>query len=85
MLYGSEGRALTTVDNVMMGKRGDRENYFPGSVDDVRIYNYALSSSEVFYLAGGSPVDLNDDMKIDFKDYAAFAEQWLEEQLWPEW
>jgi hypothetical protein len=68
-----------------MGKREDNDNYFPGLVDDVRIYDYALSSSEIFSLAGGSPLDLNGDMKINFKDYALLVDQWLEEQLWPEW
>jgi len=29
--------------------------------------------------------DLNADSSVDFKDYAALADQWLEEQLWPEW
>jgi hypothetical protein len=84
LLYGSQSWTLDTVDNVMMGKRGDRENYFPGSVDDVRIYAYALSSSEIISLAGGSPLDLDGDMKIDFKDYALLVDQWLQEQLWPE-
>jgi len=25
------------------------------------------------------------DSAVDFKDYAALAEAWLDEQLWPEW
>jgi hypothetical protein len=58
--------------------------FFDGLIDDLRIYNHAMSSSEIFSLAGGSPIDLNDDMKIDFKDYAVLADQWLDEQLWPE-
>jgi hypothetical protein len=51
-LHGSEARALDTTDNVQMGKRGDNDNYFPGLVDDVRIYDRALSQGEVGYLAG---------------------------------
>jgi len=29
--------------------------------------------------------DLNADSTIDFMDYAALANQWLDEQLWPQW
>jgi len=29
--------------------------------------------------------DLNADSTVDFKDYAALADRWLDEQLWPEW
>jgi hypothetical protein len=89
--YGDGGRmgsatyAIDTPDTVNIGKREDNTNFFPGSVDDVRIYDYALSSSEIFSLAEGSPLDLNGDMKIDFKDYALLVDQWLEKQLWPEW
>jgi hypothetical protein len=85
---GPMGSATYTIDTpgaVHIGKREDNTNFFPGSVDDVRIYDYALSSSEIFSLAGGSPLDLNGDMKINFKDYAMLVDQWLEEQLWPEW
>jgi hypothetical protein len=58
--------------------------FWDGLIDDLRIYNHAMSSSEIFSIAGGSPIDLNDDMKIDFKDYAVLANQWLDVQLWPE-
>jgi hypothetical protein len=85
ILIGSGTYTIDTPDTVHMGKREDNTNFFPGSVDDVRIYDYALSSSEIFSLAGGSPLDLNADMKIDFKDYALLVDQWLEKQLWPEW
>ena len=76
--------------NVYIGARANNDNngqegFFNGEIDNLRIYSSALSSGEIFYLAGGSPVDLNDDMKIDFKDYALLANQWLDEQLWPEW
>lgn len=27
--------------------------------------------------------DLNEDKKVDFKDYAILADAWLDEQLWP--
>jgi hypothetical protein len=84
-LVGSATYTIDTPDTVNMGKREDNTNFFPGSVDDVRIYDYVLSSSEIFSLAGGSPLDMNGDMKIDFKDYALLVDQWRERQLWPQW
>ncbi|MHC4558939.1 MAG: hypothetical protein ACYTFW_15420, partial [Planctomycetota bacterium] len=29
--------------------------------------------------------DLNTDSTVNFKDYAVWADQWLDEQLWPQW
>jgi len=29
--------------------------------------------------------DLNDDNSVNFEDYALLVDQWLQEQLWPEW
>ncbi|MHC4640540.1 MAG: LamG domain-containing protein, partial [Planctomycetota bacterium] len=72
--------------------------YLQGSVDDVRIYGYALSEGEVAYLAtdGGagihfpinSPADLyqkepQGEQWINFRDYSILADQYLEKVLWP--
>ena len=35
-----------------MGKRQDNENFFPGALDDVRVYDRALSDGEIASLAG---------------------------------
>jgi len=52
-LVGSEDSVLETEDNVQMGKRAhDAGGNFPGSIDDVRIYDRALSGEEVAWLAG---------------------------------
>ena len=66
---------------------------YDGLIDDFRIYNYALSQSEVAYVATHGtgifeqplliPADLNDDDRIDFSDFAILADHWLENQLWP--
>jgi len=40
-------RVLATIDSVKVGRRGDRQTYFPGMVDDVRIYDYALTEAEI--------------------------------------
>ena len=87
-LIGSGVRDVNTPDNVHMGKRDDNENYFPGSVDEVRIYNRVLSDGEVASLGGltepySQPFDLNVDGVVDFRDYAILAAAWLEEVLWP--
>ncbi len=76
-------RVLNTRDQVHMGKRDDNENYFPGRVDEVRIYNRALSEAEVAWLAGHTlplsiPADLHQDDVINFKDFAILASHWLE-------
>ncbi|MHC4323658.1 MAG: LamG domain-containing protein [Planctomycetota bacterium] len=73
---------------------------FAGSLDDIRIYERALSQAEIANLAGlpagetlhqplqgllsvDEDIDLYDDEKIDFKDFAVLADTWLNEQLWP--
>jgi len=59
-----------------------------GPIDDVCIYDYALSEADIRYLAGvsepiyvplDSPADLYEDSKIDLKDFAILAENWLVE------
>jgi hypothetical protein len=80
----------------------DAENtdrLYDGLIDDVRIYNRALSHGGVAWLAGKTSVytqpldillspqdtaiDMNSDGTIDLKDYALLVDIWLQEQLWP--
>jgi hypothetical protein len=88
-LIGSDStRVLNSPDNIHMGKRDDNENYFPGRVDEVYIYNRALSDAQIAWLAGYTspfsiPADLHQDNVINFKDFAKLADSWLEEVLWP--
>jgi hypothetical protein len=50
---GDGGRiVLNTPDNVHVGKRWDNDNHFPGLVDEVQIFNRALSATEIAELAG---------------------------------
>jgi regulation of enolase protein 1 (concanavalin A-like superfamily) len=51
-------RVLETYDNVHMGKRFDNSVYWKGSVDDARVYDYALSEGEVAYLVGVGGMDV---------------------------
>ncbi|MGB2809534.1 MAG: LamG domain-containing protein, partial [Sedimentisphaerales bacterium] len=74
------------------------EKWLQGSVDDVRIYDYALSPEEVAYLGTNgaatlhipipSPADVykgepEGSQWINLKDYSLIASQYLEEILWP--
>ena len=43
---------LAATGTVRLGNRGDNTNYFPGSLDEVRIYSRALSDAEIGGLAG---------------------------------
>jgi len=67
-------------------------DYHQGKMDEVRIYDYALSQEEVIYLALGSsgnltqpmqpvlsPIDPVSDGIINLKDFAELAQLWLEE------
>ena len=66
---------------------------YDGMIDDLRIYNYALSQPEIAYLVTNgtgildtgliTPADLFPDDHIDLKDFAVFAESWLETQFFP--
>jgi hypothetical protein len=48
----SEG-AIGTIDQVRIGARLEENNFFPGLVDDVRIYNRALAIEEIQKLMAG--------------------------------
>ncbi|MHC4753300.1 MAG: LamG domain-containing protein, partial [Planctomycetota bacterium] len=75
-------------------------NPFNGALDEVRIYNRGLSEAEIAYvISDGAPTlhvpvisvaDLYDQepegsKALNFKDFAVLADEWLDEQLWPEW
>jgi len=65
-------------------KRGRGWN---GTLDDVRIYNYALSSGEVsrFLCELNSQADLNYDCAVDMADYARLSSAWLSDVNSPDW
>jgi hypothetical protein len=92
---------ITGVVALIVGKGGKDQNAdqsWDGLIDDVRIYNYALSDGEIAYLAtdGGAgihiPIASDADLYqgeapgnqwINFKDYCLIADQYLEKLLWP--
>jgi hypothetical protein len=68
------------------------EGFYTGELDDLRIYDKALTLGEVVYLAlegGATPdelkyrADLNLDNVVDLEDYAILSDKWLETILWP--
>ncbi|MHC4623988.1 MAG: LamG domain-containing protein, partial [Planctomycetota bacterium] len=83
--------------NLAIGNRPDANNReFEGTIDDVRVYDYALSASEVRYLAtdGTGYVPLRSQFNIydvepvnkqaiNMKDMAFIADAWMEQKLWP--
>jgi hypothetical protein len=102
-LVVSGPRVLNTMDNTpfRIGNYNNGAGLFDGLVDDVQVYNYALTQDEVAYLAGRSaftqpvwtlltPPDPNinlydKDETIDFKDFAELGNVWGDTQVWPTW
>ena len=71
-------------------------NAYSGKMDNFRIYNYPLTHSEIVYLAGKSSVyqpllseaELYSgepalSKRVNFRDFALLAQNWLDENLWP--
>ncbi len=66
--------------------------HYDGLIDDVQIYDYALSAAEIAYVATDgtglftrplAPADWNADEGIDLRDFAALAGEWLKDGIWP--
>jgi hypothetical protein len=93
----------TTQHNAYVGAITDNRDatlfkYFTGSIDDVQIYDYALSDTDILSVAGltelyfpvPSPANISDDepvnsRKVNFKDFAILADEWLQQLIWPAW
>ena len=79
---GSASGSLSfSAPNVYIG--GSPTQSFNGLIDDVRIYDRALSEDEVKTLYTGPPTDLVSDFNIDFRDFSVLAEHWLEDARQP--
>ena len=46
-MLGSEAVSVSTETTIQMGKRIDNDNFFSGQIDDVRVYDEALSSDQI--------------------------------------
>ena len=94
VLYDSLSGAYSPISGITSFEIGSGwYGGYDGLIDDFRIYDYALSQPEIVHVATNgtgifdqllmTPADLNGDNKIDFADFALFADHWLENQLWP--
>jgi len=83
---------IHVADQMQFGPESNR--FFPGAVDDVRIYNRTLAPAEILYLAQAGDAEFpleswrananpDDDDVVDLKDFAIMADNWLTEVLWP--
>lgn len=85
----SAGPVNTSTDPVYIGSRVNStfvRNWI-GNIDEVRIYDTALSHANILYLAEGQPfqvipqptpqTDLTKDGVIDMDDLALFVQQWM--------
>ncbi|HUT31362.1 MAG TPA: LamG domain-containing protein [Sedimentisphaerales bacterium] len=73
----------------------DTSGRFEGKIDDVRVYDRAVSRAEIAWLASGGDgvVELTSEANlfiddpaaevINFRDFAKLLESWGVEQLWP--
>jgi len=82
--------------NFLIGKTGwphEMIEFFDGAIDDVKVYNYALTPVDVAKtytdIKGGElcavrpAMDLSGDCVVDISDFAMFAGQWLDCGLVP--
>ncbi len=84
---------ITRVNNYI-GKSAWNDAYFNGQLDEIRVYNYALTADEIaaqYYADGGVPAcqvkpeaDLNNDCQVTIADVAIMAAGWLDCGLYPE-
>jgi len=96
------GTFTVHLDSFVIGGRLNAtyiQRGWQGRIDDVRLYDDALTHEEVVYLMTGStnpayfdvysPANLTDagdpcDSRfVNFKDYDILADEWFEELLWP--
>ena len=77
---------------------GTLQKFLNGSVDDVRVYSYALSNSEILSVMGlsqlyvpiSSPAEIYNaepinSRRVNFNDLSTMSGQWRKRQIWPEW
>jgi hypothetical protein len=93
-LYDSRTGTDSPITNITSFEIGSGwYGRYDGLIDDFQIYDYALSPAEVAWVATNStgtfedptpaPTDLDASGRIDFRDFAILATQWLEDTTWP--
>ena len=88
-----------TIGNVNSDSWPDCPGVFKGDMDEVRIYDRALTAAQIAYLADTTPADgelhsvpslaelfeagSQSTLVVNFADFAVLADRWLDEELWP--
>ncbi len=87
--------AAMSLGATQIDEQGVISVLFNGNLDDIQIYNYALSNTQIgdiFYAVTGEPVcigdyasefDFNEDCLVNLSDFAAFAAKWLDCGYYP--
>jgi regulation of enolase protein 1 (concanavalin A-like superfamily) len=75
------GEIGTNTNNLFIGRYSHSlsPRAWDGLIDEVRIYDYALSADEIVELlcVDPPPGDLDRNCMVDFSDFAIFASNWL--------
>ena len=82
ILLGTEERALNTTDEFRIGSRKSHNSYFPGLVDNIGVWDYALSAAEIRDMVLLSDSDNDED--VDVGDLGAFTDSWLDSSVVPD-
>lgn len=88
------GAVNTSSDPVYIGSRVNNttNRNWIGSIDDVRLYDIALSENNLLYLSENpgymvidtpEPGDLKLDGSVDIYDLEIVAQEWVQNNLWP--
>jgi hypothetical protein len=99
VIHNNANISLNRNPKINIGGNTIDQHYYPGLIDDVRIYSRALTQAEVAQIAGTAmpfnqplaglltqsapAINMYPDGVIDLKDYALLAQVWLETVLWP--
>jgi len=89
--------SLAGIEHFVVGSNALGLEFQQGKIDELKIYDYALSQGEILALSGMTPgtlygeplsaeaeaVDGYDDDAVNMLDFALLANEWLEENLWP--
>jgi len=95
----ANGILLSQQDTAGLGignRSDDDDKPFVGTIDDVQVYDYALSEAQIVYVAtdGDGHVPLTSianlsnnespgSQAVNLKDFAVLGDAWLVEKLWP--
>ena len=80
-VVGSGVRPLSTNDVFRIGSRRSHKTYFPGYVDAVAIWDYALTAEQVRQVMPFADLDRDED--VDLADLREFAGRWQDSTVIP--